>query len=320
MIDTFRRKEIPVHESEFPLVAVIFATERDFRDHKQVDPQVQAYYEYFTNRIFFYQESERDKLEPKVTALLKPQTVAHEGAHQILSNIGVQPRPSSWPLWLIEGLAEYCATTVRTKKGIMWSGMGAINSLHMATIRELEDPLSNQVNGAIVPAVQVARHRSTMQAELLMEKTALTPTDYAQAWALTHYLAQERGGAFVDYLKTMSRIPPLEPRTPQENLLEFRQFFGGDLARLDKKVDDHIYKLSRKKTYDALFYYAVVFHQSLGNGMVRRAAYVSQSPQMIQQWVLDTTSPHGDVPNWEASPWLTRAQAIFAAEAWMRGN
>ena len=23
-----------------------------------------------------------------------------------------------------------------------------------------------------------------------MEKTALTPTDYAQAWALTHYLAQ----------------------------------------------------------------------------------------------------------------------------------
>ncbi len=320
MIDTFRRKEIPVHESEFPLVAVIFATERDFRNHKQVDPQVQAYYEFFTNRIFFYQKSDRDKLEPKVAALLKPQTVAHEGAHQILSNIGVQPRPSSWPLWLIEGLAEYCATTVNSKKGIMWSGMGAINSLHMATIRELEDPLSNQVNGAIVPAVQVARHRSTMQAELLMEKTSLTPPDYAQAWALTHYLAMERGGAFVDYLKAMSRIPPMQPRTPQENLDEFRKFFGDDMARLDKKVDVHIHKLSLKKAYDALFYYAVVFHQSLGNGMVRRAAYVSQSPQMIQQWVLDTTSPHGDVPNWEATPWPTRAQAIFAAEAWMRGN
>ena len=104
-----------------------------------------------------------------MAALLKPQTVAHEGAHQILSNIGVQPRPSSWPLWLIEGLAEHGATTVNSKKGIMWSGMGAINSLHMATIRELEDPLSNQVNGAIVPAVRVARRRSTVQAELLME-------------------------------------------------------------------------------------------------------------------------------------------------------
>ena len=146
LIDTFRRKNVPVHESEFPLVAVIFATEQDFLAHKSVDPQVRAYYEYFTNRIFFYQKSDRDHLEPRVAALLKPQTVAHEGAHQILSNIGVQPRPSSWPAWLVEGLAEYCATTANTKKGIMWSGLGAINSLHMATIRELEDPLSNQVD------------------------------------------------------------------------------------------------------------------------------------------------------------------------------
>jgi len=38
-----------------PLVAVIFATEGDFRAHKEVDPEVQAYYEFFTNRIFFYE-------------------------------------------------------------------------------------------------------------------------------------------------------------------------------------------------------------------------------------------------------------------------
>ena len=143
LIDAFQRHNVPVHESEFPLVAVIFATEADFRAHKDVDRQVRAYYEYYTNRIFFFQKSDRDALEPKIAALLKPQTVAHEGAHQILSNIGVQPRPSNWPLWLVEGLAEYCATTAITKKGIMWSGLAAINSLHMATIRELEDPLSN---------------------------------------------------------------------------------------------------------------------------------------------------------------------------------
>ena len=160
LIERFAATEFPVHESEFPLVAVIFATERDFRAHKQVDPQVQAYYEFFTNRIFFYRKSDRDQIEPKVAALLKPQTVAHEGAHQILSNIGLQPRPSAWPLWLVEGLAEYCATTVNTKKGIVWSGMGAINSLHMATLRELEDPLSNQVNGGDIHAVQVARQRA----------------------------------------------------------------------------------------------------------------------------------------------------------------
>ena len=57
-------------------------------------------------------------------ALRKPQTVAHEGAHQILANIGVQPRLSDWPLWLIEGFAEYCATPTRTKKGMAWDQAG----------------------------------------------------------------------------------------------------------------------------------------------------------------------------------------------------
>ena len=92
LIDAFTRNGIPVHESEFPLVAVIYATDRDFRAEKKLDPQVRAYYEFFTNRIFFYQRSERDQIEPKVAALLKPQTVAHEGVHQVLCNIGVQPR------------------------------------------------------------------------------------------------------------------------------------------------------------------------------------------------------------------------------------
>jgi hypothetical protein len=320
LIDTFRRKEFPVHESEFPLVAVIFATESDFRAHKQVDPQVQAYYEFFTNRIFFYQKSDRDQMEPKVAALLKPQTVAHEGAHQILCNIGVQPRLAAWPPWLIEGLAEYCATTVNSKKGITWNGMGKINSLHMATIRELEDPLSNQVNGAVVSDAQLARQRSTTQSEALMLKSLLTPTDYAQAWALTHFLAQNRGADIVKYLKAMSQISPLEPRTPEANLAEFRKFFGNELTRLDKRVDDHIHRISQRKSYDTLFCYAVLFRQTLGNGMVSCKAYVSQSPQMIQQWVQDVTDPRGDEPTWEIIPRPTRAQAIFTAEEWMRSN
>jgi hypothetical protein len=302
------------------LVAVIFATERDFRAHKQVDPQVQAYYEFFTNRIFFYQKSERDLIEPKVAMLLKPQTVAHEGAHQILSNIGLQPRPCAWPPWLVEGLAEYCATTVTTKKGIVWRGMAAINSLHMATLRELDDPLSNQVNGGDVHPVKVAHQRQMSQTEALLLKRALTPTDYAQAWALTHYLAQKHGAEFVSFLKVMSQVPPLQARSPEENLAEFRRFFGADLTKLDKKLDEYIRKLSQKKTYDPLPYYTVIFAQPLGNGVIRRAATYSQSPQMIQQWVQEQTAPHGDEPNWEAVPWPTRARAILAAEEWMRAG
>lgn len=128
LIDVCQRHEIPVHQSEFPLVAVIFATERDFRTHKQVPAEIQAYYEIYTNRIFFYEQSVRDSSEPRLMALRKPQTVAHEGAHQILANLGVQPRRAEWPMWLVEGFAEYCATPAPTprqrRKGVVWNGLG----------------------------------------------------------------------------------------------------------------------------------------------------------------------------------------------------
>jgi hypothetical protein len=320
MIDAFHRKEFPVHESEFPLVAVIFATESEFREHKNVDQQVRAYYEYFTNRILFFEKSEKEDLDPKVSFLLSPQTVAHEGAHQILSNIGVQPRPNSWALWLVEGLAEYCATTSNTRKGIVWKSMGAINSLHMATIRELEDPLSNFVNAGEKHEGKAARPRSLVHTESLIIKNALTPTDYARAWALTNYLAIVRGREFIKYLKAMSQTTPFERPTPEKSLAEFRAVFGDDLAKLDKKIDDYIHKLSQKASFDPLYYYAVVFQQSMGGGVIKRAAYVSQSPQLIEQWVADETSPQGGAVTWQAHPWPTRARAILAAQEWMRGG
>src|SRR5205823_68044 len=101
LYDAFRKRDVPVHEAEFPLVAIIFRTERDFRAYQRVAPDVQAYYEIFTNRIYFYQKSDRDQQSPEVAALRKPQTVAHEGTHQILQNIGIQPRLGDWPLWLV---------------------------------------------------------------------------------------------------------------------------------------------------------------------------------------------------------------------------
>ena len=106
LLDAFRKHEMDVHDTEFPLVAVIYRTERDFRLSKPVDPEIQAFYEIFTNRIHFYESSDRDQQAPEVTALRKPQTVAHEGTHQILQNIGVHPASSAWPIWLVEGLAE----------------------------------------------------------------------------------------------------------------------------------------------------------------------------------------------------------------------
>jgi hypothetical protein len=313
LTEAFRKRDIPVQEPEFPLVAVIFRNEEEFRAHRKVAPDVQAYYEIFTNRIYFYQRSDRDDQAPEVAALRKPQTVAHEGTHQILQNVGVQPRLSSWPLWLIEGLAEYCATPVTTKKSISWRGIGVVNALHMATIRDLEDPLSVQVKGSKRPGI--VRDPRTPLVEYLVTRTELTPTDYALAWAVTHYLAMKRGNEFVAFLKTMSQMPPLKRVTPEEHLAAFRAAFGADLGKMDRKVAEHLAKL---KNYEQLPYYAVMFEQRVGVGMIKRAAIVSQSPSMIRQWLESVSAAEGAPPSWEAVPFPTRARALLSAEEWMR--
>jgi hypothetical protein len=310
----FTEHHIPVHEPEFPLVAVIFRTEAEFRAHKPVDSNVQAYYEIFTNRIYFYQGSDRDEKAPEIEALRKPQTVAHEGTHQILQNVGVQPRLSSWPLWLVEGLAEYCSSPVTTKKGgVGWRGLGVVNSLHMATIRDLEDPQSLPVLGMTRP--RIGRDPRMPLVEYLVTRTELTPTDYALAWAVTHYLALKRGPDFVAFLKTMSQLPPLKDVTPEEHLAAFRAAFGADLAQLDRTIGHYLSKL---KGYDLLPYYAVMFEQRVGAGMLKRAAIVSQSTSMIRQWLETVSVADGAPPSWKALPHPTRARALLTAEQWMQ--
>ncbi len=265
LLDAFRKHEMAVHDTEFPLVAVIYGTERDFRASKRVDQEVQAVYEIYTNRIFFFETSDHDKEAPEVSALRKPQTVVHEGTHQVLQNIGIHPRLSAWPIWLVEGLAEYCATPASSRKGgkPTWDGLGMINGLHMATIRELEDPLSLAIRGDAAHSKALVREPGKPLVECLVRKSRLTPTEYALAWAMTHYLAFKRQDDFVEYLKAMSRIPPLEPRTPEDHLAEFRKAFGADLVKIDKTIESYLKKLANKNTYDKMPFYAATYEQSL---------------------------------------------------------
>ena len=322
LLDAFRKHEMAVHDTEFPLVAVIYRTERDFRASKRVDPEVQAVYEIGTNRIYFYETSEHDENAPEVSALRKPQTVVHEGTHQVLQNIGVHPRLSAWPIWLVEGLAEYCSTPASSRKGgkPAWDGLGMINGLHLATIRELEDPLSVAIRGDDAQSKALVREPGKPLVECLVRKTHLTPTEYALAWAMTHYLAFKRQDDFVAYLKTMSQIPPLEPRTPEDHLAEFRKAFGSDLVKIDKTIDRYLKNLAKQKGYDPMPFYAATYEQSLPAGLLKRAAMVSQSPQMIQQWVEEISDPLGAQPTWQALPHATRARALLAVEEYMKGH
>ncbi len=295
---------------------MIFADEKQFRAHKPVDLEVQAYYHVVSNRIYLYETSEADEDAPDVAARRKPQTVAHEGAHQILQNIGVHPRLAPWPLWLVEGLAEYFAPTTRTRDG-QWHGANRINPFHMATLRDLSDPLAIQLQKQGLATPRIGRDPSTPMVEYLVTREDLTPTDYALAWALTYYLANERFEDFVTYLNQMAAMDPLSERTPQEQLDAFRATFGDDLAKLGKSIDKSLKGL---KHFEKLPYYAVTFEQPLGNSLVRRGALVSQSPAMIRQWLEEIRSPQSGQVFWHAQSFETRTRAHFATERWINSR
>ncbi len=61
-------------------------------------------------------------------------------------------------------------------------------------------------------------------------RTDLSPTDYALSWALTDHLAIKRVDDFLDYIRVMSQIPPMEPRSTEDHLRTFKAAFGDKLG------------------------------------------------------------------------------------------
>ena len=311
----FRELGLPVHEAEFPLVAVIFRSESEFREHRDVARDVEACYDVLSNRIFFFEAKDTEPETPKSAAIRKPQTVGHEGTHQVLQNIGVQPRLAPWPPWLIEGLAEFGSSSAT--KGGEWAGFGVVNPLHVTTIRELEDTqaLQGRDRRLVRDRFAIAQGRQAVLDLLLSDD--LAPTDYALAWGLTYYLAAKRTDDFVAFLRQMAAMKPLDPRGPAFADREFRRIVAADPGTLGPVATKYVAGLKRA---DGSPYYAVIFEQKLGDGLFRRGTLVSQSPLVIRQWV-DAMAQGTDAEYvWQACPCPTRSAALFVAEKWTGGK
>ena len=307
----FRDLDLPIHDAEFPLVAVVFRNETEFRERRAVAREVQAYYEVLSNQIFLYETRDQDLEAPELAAMRKPQSVAHEGTHQILMNIGVQPRLARWPLWLVEGLAEYCAPT--TTKGGDWAGFGLVNPFHISTLHELEDTLALQGPGARLTRKRLGRAAGRCTVAELMNSENLSPTDYALAWGVTHYLATRRGDEFASYLRLMSRMAPLAPGSREASDEAFRLSFRDDVSGMGPPLRRYLAGLPRS---GPMPYYAVVFEQVLDDGIVHRGTLVSQSPLIIRQWFEAMTEGLDAPCRWHAFRCASRSAAFVTADKW----
>ena len=230
----FGKSGIRVRTPELPLVVIAFATEDQYQDYRRMPDGVVAYYDTVSNNVLMYERSKLSDHAPEIAVKNAISTVAHEGAHQILHNIGVQQRLSRWPMWLSEGLAEFFAPT-STTRGARWSGLAASNHLRMKELSRFAQANRGKIgNGDQVKKITSADR--------------LTSLGYAYSWALIHMQAQQHSKELYRCIRQCSNMRPLDgsPAVASDSpsaTAVFEKFFGDDYADTEQELTQHLSRL-----------------------------------------------------------------------------
>lgn len=304
-------QKIPVHDPELPLVVIMFRTEQDFQNYRRMPPGVIAYYDTLTNRVVMYEESKNFGARRDLAIQQAISTVAHEGTHQILHNIGVQQRLSVWPMWISEGMAEFLAPTSVGKR-LTWKGAAQVNDLRMFELEQyIKSRSGDEANGDTVEHTVLAGR--------------LTSTGYASAWSLTHYLATKQKASFNKYMAEIAKIGPLEgsveitpPGLARGNAVLFEKHFGSDYVGLEKKLIQHLKNLPYSDPFAGMPHFVAAVSWNEGKRQ-RRDASTFHSPALAQKWVQETVEKNNaDPKDAEIRPFANRPTAEAFAREWLK--
>ena len=229
----FKRSRVDVHEPELPLVVIAFATEDQFQEYRRMPHGVVAYYDGVSNSVMIYEQSSLSQHAPEIAVKNAISTIAHEGAHQILHNIGVQQRLSRWPMWLSEGLAEFYAPT-SVAKGVKWSGLGSPNELRMFEIDKdwkAGHPLGS---GNTLRKVTSAEDLGSLE--------------YAYSWGLIHMLSRRHRKELFACIAQCSKLKPLDGTNLATDGVAtsrevFEKHFGDQYTDLERELHKHLVSL-----------------------------------------------------------------------------
>jgi hypothetical protein len=272
---------LEVYPPDVPLVVVMFKTEEEFKRYREIPEGMIAYYHTLTNRVVMHEESRLNSIKPELALKQKINTIAHEGVHQLLHNIGVQTRMSAWPMWITEGIAEYLSPTT-TGKYMRWKGAGQVNDFRMM---ELEQFL--QVSTQVVQSPG-----DWLQGTILASR--LDSQGYASAWALTHYLAKTRRAKFNAYVQELQKLGPLDggyrvvaDGTVPKHFELYAKHFDGDLAMTETRLRQYLTKLPYVDPFIEFPHVSAVIGFS-ANGRFRKMGGVFHNPMLARQWIAKT--------------------------------
>jgi hypothetical protein len=300
-------------EPRVPLVVILFATQKEFQAYKEMPPGVVAYYNVVTNQIVLHAEPPLLQARPDLAIGQALSTIAHEGTHQILHNIGIQQRLSVWPLWLGEGLAEYLAPT-SFGNNFRWKGAGEVNDLRMF---ELESYIqSRSYKGLDGETIKQA-----------IQAQQLDSTGYATSWAITHFLVEKKNKEFQEYIRLISTMKPLQgmaarPGQPvTSNLEHFQKYFGDDFSAAETELVRHLEKQPYASPVAALPHFVALIQYPAEQKKVRRGGFFYQREQAdlwLQGFLGELDESARAAAECEIEEYRNRADANRRLAAWTK--
>ncbi len=158
------------------------------------------------------------------------EVVTHEATHQVAGNSGLFPRRIRIPRWAQEGLAAF----FEAPSGAMWAGVGATNATRLEWYRGLEkDRVHSDIDFIVSDHIydMAASHASVLHA-------------YGQAWALTHFLMDDKHfPKLMEYYRNLARLPA--DMVIGEDILKqcWDAAFGADRQAVDQEWRRHMNSL-----------------------------------------------------------------------------
>jgi hypothetical protein len=220
----FRVRGFQLTEPPYPLVAVVFRDEAQFRRHAaasetDIPPEWVGYYTPVSNRVFLFDVTSGAGGE---NWSHNASTIIHEATHQTAHNVGVHTRFTASPKWVKEGLAT------------MFEARGVWN-------REYDNSQSDRINQYQLSAFRAyaaTRRRPAALAELIASDDAFRSDmggAYAEAWALSFYLSETQPRLYAAYIAKTADRPLFADYTAAERMADFQDIFGSEMKMFDTK-------------------------------------------------------------------------------------
>jgi hypothetical protein len=219
---------------QFPLVAVVFPTRREFQQYAakqgmKLSPTVLGFYSFKTNRVALYDitAGRPDAQSWHVNAA----TIIHEATHQTAYNTSIHNRFGDTPVWLAEGLAT------------MFEAPGVWDSRRQTKLKD-------RVSSYWLKRFRAydGRSRKTWLPALIASNAVFNTSPdaaYARSWALTFYLTERQARQYGDYLRKTVRRPAGESYTPKQRLADFTSVFGDNWTMLETRVNRFVAELPK---------------------------------------------------------------------------